>query len=156
MPAGYLPVVFTGFAARHELVMLQKELEFAASENRIRIEDLSFRDPHLRRLKQLVDKGEAEAIAWLLSQSRSGRPVFVTRDAVAARQAIAERLSCTDVLGVIVDLLHLKMLTTDEAKEMLAVWDDKAQMLCRPRDWEGFDSTVTARQQRGAPYSPRS
>ena len=107
-------------------------------------------DPLYRRLRKSVDKGEAEAIAWLV---KTREPfVFVTRDARAARAAIAEKVLCTDVLGLAVDLLALQAFTESDARIALSTWDDKSQQVCRPRDWNGFDEAVARRRALPFPF----
>jgi predicted nucleic acid-binding protein len=150
-----MPVIFTERVARYELGAIQDSLRDLHTRGLIRVERLSFKDANYKRLKQCVDTGEAEAIAWMLHSSSPTGLIFVTRDTKAALQAASEKLFCTDVFGVIVDLLQLGLISNETAKQFAVVWDNKSQQVCRPPDWEGYDPTLAKRNANPAPYSPR-
>ena len=153
-PAGYLPIVFAGHVFHNELSDLQKELALAHRSHKVFVAELKNNDPHLRRLRKAgVHKGEAASIAWLLSQPGDSRPVFVTRDANAAKTASKERVAWTDVLGAIVDMVATQVISETLAKEALSLWDDPGQEVCRPRDWRGYADTVPKRLAAGFPYA---
>lgn len=153
-PSAYLAVLFTQYVARHELNSLESELLEGVNRGVIRIEKVEFNRPEHLRLRKTpgVHKGEAEALAWLLLQVRDRRPVFVTRDAGAARAAKKERVSCTEVLGFAADLLTIKIVPEEELRVILSVWDDRSRQICRPADWQGFDVTLEKRLRSAFPY----
>ena len=90
-------------------------------------------------------KGEAEALAWLLGLPAASRPVFVTRDTGATARARAHGVATTDVFGLVCAAIEVGWMDLDHARAALAVWDDKAKQICRPREWSGFDSTRAKR-----------
>lgn len=148
--AGCVPVVLTDYIRLNELSRLSNEIEAAVSAGMVVAKSVEAADPTYRRLKKLVDKGEAEAIAWLV---KTREPlVFVTRDAGAARAAVGEKVLCTDLLGLVVDLMRLQAISEEDARTALSTWDDKSQQVCRPRDWAGFDESVMCRQGLTFPY----
>lgn len=155
LPATHMPLLFTERIAFYELSDLQDSLKQLHAQNLIRIEKVSFKDANFKRLRRIVHTGEAEAMAWMLHSSAPTGVVFVTRDTRAALQAVQEKLLCTDLFGVVIELLEIGAMTEEEARELTVVWEDKAQQLGRPPDWEGYDGTISLRRARGAPYAPK-
>lgn len=149
------PALLTEYVARHELNSIQSEVLAAAKDGKIELRYVRAADPKFRQLKQSgVHKGEAETIAWLTSLGRDERRglLYVARDQGAVDCARAHSLEVTDIFGVIVDLLALGEITDDAVAVTLSVWDDKTQQRGRPKDWDGFETTLGRRKQRGTPY----
>jgi hypothetical protein len=80
----------TEYVARHELNSIAAEIERLESQGAVEIKAIPRRDATFRGLiKQGVHKGEAEAIAWILSVRKDLRPLFVSRDERAVRTALS-------------------------------------------------------------------
>lgn len=139
-------LLFTGVVARYELKDLQAAIEALVGSELAAIYDLPAGDSQFRRLRRAgVDRGEAEAIAWLLSQQPERRPIFVTNDRAARVRAESEGIEAADLLDFMVELLDRGLLFPEEASRLLVPWDDRRQQQCRPRDWLGYARTIAAR-----------
>ena len=139
----------TEFAAKHELNSIQAEIESLDSKGAVEIKAIARRDPTFRDLiKKGVHKGEAEAIAWILSQRKALRPLFVSRDGGAIRAARTRGVAATDVLGLVVEAIDSGIISKEQARSALVIWDDRSQQICRPADYQGFDRTFARRHSR--------
>jgi predicted nucleic acid-binding protein len=142
-----LSLVVTEYAARHELNSIATEIEALEGKGAVTVKAVERRDPVFRGLiKAGVHKGEAEAMAWGLSQGKALRPLFVSRDEGAIHAARARGLPATDVMGLIVEAIVSGAMSQEQARSALVVWGDPEQELCRPRDYAGFDATLLRRQ----------
>lgn len=149
------PIVLTEYVQKHELCNYAETIDRYVRECTVVTERLSAQNHDFKRLRQQgVDKGEAEIIAWLLTLRKSDRLLLVLRDVRATAAARAEKLGCTDLLGLAIDMFKMGAITESEARTVLSVWDDKTQQLGRPRDWDEFDRTWARRQASGYPYGP--
>lgn len=99
-----------------------------------------------REFQRVVDKGEAEALAWALSHPAGERPVFCTRDEGARRFAIESGVPTTDTFGVVVLALQCGGLEVDTARALLAPWDSPSQQRGKPAAWRGFSAELAHRQ----------
>lgn len=147
------PIVLTEYIARHELNALDSEITALEHGKAIVVLGVVGNDPTYKELrKKGVDKGEAEAIAWMLSQPKTARPLFASRDTRAIRAARTRGLSATDVMGLIVEAIISNVVSTDQARLALDVWDDPGQQLCRPANYSGFDKTFDQRKNNSPDY----
>lgn len=146
------PVLLGDWVARRELIALQSFVQAHERARRIIVKSAKARDPLYKALRATVDKGEAEALCVILAMRPDERPVFVTCDRDAQKEASRRKVRCTDALGVAVDLVQLGMHTSDAAEIALAPWADPVQQLGRPRDWIDFSKTFAARTATGFPY----
>jgi predicted nucleic acid-binding protein len=151
----FRPTIVTEWIAKRELATIESELSAALAANQIEGKTLPATDPLYRELRRTVDRGEAEAIAWMANRPNARELlVFATCDRGAMAAARARRVECTDILGVVIDMLRAGALGEDEAAVALSVWDDKSQQRGRPSDWRGFSETRALRLARGFPYPP--
>lgn len=147
-------VYLTQYVAEHDLSDLQEEIAFLTGRGLLQIETLLFSDSDYRRLRDQVDKGEAEAIAWSLKRDRKDRPLFVARDTEALRCARREKVPATDLMGLLVEFVESGFLRKDEARAATEPWNDPGQQLGKPKDYRGFDVTFAKRLSRGPFYYP--
>jgi hypothetical protein len=135
-------VAFTGFIYDHEL-RRPAELELHRARGRVRVHHVFGRteaDQRRRRLlsEDRLDKGEAEAIAWLL-EARTNVMWFVTLDQRARQVARANGVFAVDVAELAAGLVVAKVLDHDIVRTHLCVWDDVRNQSGRPRKWGLFD-----------------
>jgi len=139
----------TEYVARHELNSIGVEIERLESQGAVEIKAVPRRDATFRGLiKKGVHKGEAEAIAWILSLRKDLRPLFVSRDERAIRTALSRGLGATDVMGLVVGTIEMGIVSREQARSALIIWDDRQQQLGRPSDYQDFDSTLARRRRR--------
>lgn len=151
----FRPSILTEWIAKRELISIERELSAALATGQIEGRTLPARDPTFLELKQKVDRGEAEAIAWMVGRpNRGDLLVFVTCDHGAQQAARGQRVEVTDPFGVVVDMLRAGALTEEEVEVGLSVWDDKSQQRGKPADWRGFRETLGLRVGRGFPFAP--
>jgi predicted nucleic acid-binding protein len=139
-------LVLTEYVARHELSMLAEDVARLESVGALEIKPVSSRDPDYKQLQKEVDKGEAEAMAWLLKQARDERPFFISNDKKALRTARSNRIKSGDILDMLIDLMDTNALHEDAVREILTVWEDKKQQRGRPADFTTFRSSVAQRR----------
>jgi predicted nucleic acid-binding protein len=148
-------IVLTEYVARHELNLMQREIEHLERSRAIRVERLLKGTEAAERYRAFLraptrgerpDKGEAEAIAWALGERPAARALFVTRDDGARRFAEQSDMPVTDVMGIVVEACLVGALDRSVAVRALSVWDDRTQQRCRPADYAGFDATFAARE----------
>jgi predicted nucleic acid-binding protein len=146
-----------GYAANVELNPLQREIAVLKSRGHLAVHDVVKKSPTGERMRSLirrgVDKGEAEAIAWAIETfERDERPIFVSVDFNARRNAINNQLVAVDLMGAIVEWVEDGMLDRVKAMELTVVWDDRGQEQGRPSDYVTFEHTyaqrLTVRKQR--------
>ena len=147
-------VYLTQYVAEHDLSDLQTEIAFFKSKGLLIIEKVLSSDTTYRRLRRLIDKGEAEAIAWSVKRDRSERPLFVARDKGALTCASNNKVPSTDLMGLIVELIQSELLTKKEAKEAVELWSDPGQQIGKPRDYKTFEATFAKRRSHGPYYYP--
>ncbi|MBZ0118463.1 MAG: hypothetical protein K8H88_15785 [Sandaracinaceae bacterium] len=92
-----------------------------------------------------MDKGEAEAVAWALGVDAATRPVLVTRETRAIRQALERGVRAADVFALACAAVEARWISSDQARDALTVWADQTKEICRPKDYEGFDATYAKR-----------
>jgi predicted nucleic acid-binding protein len=154
--AQHTRIVLTEYVARHELNLLQREIDRLERSCTIEIVQLVKGTEAARRYREFQratakgerppDKGEAEAVAWALEDPPETRAIFVTRDEGATRFARLKGVPVVDVMGIVVEACIVGALDRAAAAQALAVWDDHGQQLCRPADYAGFDRTFAARE----------
>ena len=154
--AQHTKIVLTEYVARHELNLLQREIDRLERSRVIEIVRLLKGTEAAKRFREFQrpatkgerppDKGEAEAIAWALDEPPATRAIFVTRDEGATRFARQMGVPVVDVMGIVVEACLVGGLDRAAAAQALSVWDDRGQQLCRPVDYEGFDQTFAARE----------
>jgi predicted nucleic acid-binding protein len=146
-----------GYAANVELNPLQKEIAGLKIRGYLAVHDVVKKSPAGERMRSLirqgVDKGEAEAIAWAIETfERDERPIFVSVDFNARRNAINNQLVAVDLMGAIVEWVEDGMLDRVKAMELTVVWGDRGQEQGRPSDYVTFEHTyakrLTVRKQR--------
>lgn len=137
-----IPIQMMEYAACHELSMLAAEINVLVASNQLTILAVIARTPAAQTWKQLkkdgVDKGEAEAIAWLLDQPVDARPIFISLDAGARKAAHDHHLRVDDVLGLGLRLAHTGVVPTETLEAKFAIWDDKKGDAGRPSNFQGF------------------
>jgi predicted nucleic acid-binding protein len=147
-------LVLTELVARKDLNPLSVEITSLEAGGKVSVKALLTSDPHFRRLrKQGVHPGEAEAIAWALSQPKAQRPVFISNDRGARRWAEQERVPTGDLLDLLIEHVDRELLSKEEMRTALAPWDDRRQQQCKPKDWSGFERTFAVRGQAGRHWS---
>lgn len=145
---GAVRLQMTEYVARRELSQLEAEVRELCEKRLLSIHALVREgdgDRAFRALRRTVDKGEAEAIAWLLGQPEDSRPVFVSCDVRAREAATARGLASEDLMGLVVRLVSDQVISREIARAKLEVWSDRRQQLGRPRDYHDFDSCFAAR-----------
>lgn len=148
-PALGVRILVTEFVARRELSQLSTEIRFLENEGVLKVMPVSARDENFRRLvKEGVDKGEAESIAFILSRPRKERPVFISCDKGARKHAAENGIECGDLLDLLIDLIDGGVLNEGDVRELLVPWDDKRQQRGRPADYSSFEVTVKQRRRR--------
>jgi predicted nucleic acid-binding protein len=151
------PLLCVGYVARHELNPIHDELERLEALGVLSVVTVLAKSPasnmrrELRRRHIGIDKGEAEAIAWLLTQERA-HP-FVSCDVRARRIAADERLRAWDVLDLVHEWIAAGVLSSEEARLRFVAWSDDRGGRWRPRDFEGVEATL--RRRYGASYLVR-
>ncbi|WP_424674320.1 hypothetical protein [Candidatus Binatus sp.] len=147
------PILLTEYIARHELNSIQTEITACENQGSVTVVGLSAANPTYKSLlKRGVHKGGAEAIAWILAQSSDLRPLFVSADRGAIRAAKNQKLSATDVMGLIVEAIAAKVLSIDQARSALDVWNDPGPGVGKPPDYEDFDETLVRRRNHPPDY----
>ncbi|MHB8380895.1 MAG: hypothetical protein ACYDC3_00940 [Candidatus Binataceae bacterium] len=142
----------TEFVAWHDLVDLQREIIAMEAAGLLEIKTLASTDRTYKKLRQQIDKGEAEAIAWSLTQNEP--PLFVARDFKALACAIENGIPATDLMGLFVEMVESGTITKDEAKRAADPWNDPVQQLGKPKNYKGFDATFARCGLRGPYYYP--
>lgn len=142
-------LLVSGYVARTELSSVATQVSAMEASGCLEVQDVLVRTPAASRWKDFrrkgIHKGEAEAIAFALDADRHTRPVFISADN-RAREAAAEcRVPATDVMGFVVIAVGRGWLSRSDAENALSIWDDPAQEICRPRDYESFDRTFQRR-----------
>ena len=132
------------FAARHELSDIQAEVERWEARGELEVVALSARDKTLRQLKQVVDKGEAEALAWMTAHGEDG-DLFISNDKLARQTAYKHGLAAGDAFELLVRMVVSGVLSRAALREATAVWEDPRRSFCRPADYDGFDGTYDRR-----------
>lgn len=97
-------------------------------------------------VREGVDKGEAESIAWALDYPKSSRPVLVTQDGGARKEAKRNKVPVIDIMDFVIELVDIDAVDLSVAREALSIWEDKSQQRCRPRDFTTFDKTYARRR----------
>jgi hypothetical protein len=143
------PALMTEWIARYELASLtdlRRELE---AEGFLRVESIERRTEADRRYRGLrnerLDKGEAEAIAWVLGLPPGERPIFVSHDRAALMGGRRHGIVCGDVMDLVVEAVESAVLLREDARAALSVWEDPQQRFFRPRDFTTFDETYARR-----------
>lgn len=147
--APHTRITLTGYIAKHELNLLQREVDRLSRTGMVHLQDVIRGTEAFRRYREFqraCDKGEAEAIAFALDEPRPTRALFITRDDGARRFAEQKSVPVTDVMGLVVEACLVGGLDRSVAAQALSVWDDRGQQLCRPADYDGFDKTFSARE----------
>jgi predicted nucleic acid-binding protein len=145
------PLIMTEYIARKELSSVATLVQSMVDSGCLKIVLVSAsKHTETGRLwKELrterIDKGESEALAWVLPMKAATRPVFVSREVAARRVAKERHVPSTDVFGFVVALVEAGWLTRPEAETALQIWDDKRQELCKPSDWLSFDVNYAKR-----------
>ena len=97
-------------------------------------------------IRQGVDKGEAEAIAWAVETfERDERPIFVSVDSNARRNATHNQLVAIDLMGALVEWIEEGLIDRARAVELTAIWDDRGKECGRPSDYDTFERTYARR-----------
>lgn len=144
------PLLMLGYPANFELNPLQREIAALKASGKLVVHDVIKKSPAGELMKQLirrgVDKGEAEAIAWIVeSCERHERPIFVSVDVNARKHAIAHQIVAVDLMGAIVEWVEDGLLDRARAVELTVAWDDRVQVQGRPSDYETFEHTYAHR-----------
>lgn len=138
----------TEFIARHELSTIRELLTSLERSGQLEVHPVAVRTPaweRFRALKQTMDKGEAEAIAWLLEQPREERLHFVSLDRAARDGAKAHRVVAIDLFEWMLDMVDDGAMPRTEAELLLVGWLDPEKQFGRPRDYIGFLETARKR-----------
>ena len=146
------PIYLTEWVAKHELMDLQSEIVNFLDAGLLEVKTLASTNPVYRKLRQQIDRGEAEIIAWSLTQNE--KPLFVSRDSKALACAIKNGIPATDLMGLFVEMVESGMIAKEDAKRAADPWDDPVQQLGKPKNYKGFDVTFAKRRSRGPYYYP--
>jgi predicted nucleic acid-binding protein len=153
---GRLSLHLTEHIARKELNMLAREVEALEKNGTVRVEPVPIRSEAGRLARTLKNSpreglhvGEAEAIAWAVGVPAASRPLFVSNDRRAREGALRPSVPAGDRMDLIGELIDAGLLHEKDAAEKVAVWSDKGQDLCRPRDFTTFAALLERRRQRG-------
>lgn len=144
------PLLMVGYPAYVELNPLQREIAALKVSGKLVVHDVIKKSPAGERMKKLirqgVDKGEAEGIAWAVETfERDERPIFVSVDVRARKHAMGNQIVAVDMMGAIVEWVEDGLLDRAKAKALTVVWDDRAQECGRPSDYVTFDHTYAQR-----------
>lgn len=143
------PLLCVGYVARHELNPISSEIERLEKLGVMRVVDVLARSPASDERRALlrrhpgIDKGEAEAIAWLLTAAPD--LPFVSCDREARHIASHERLLAWDALDLVHEWIAGGVLPLETARTRLAAWSDNPGARWRPRDFEGVEPTLRRR-----------
>jgi predicted nucleic acid-binding protein len=143
--------VMTEYVALRELCSIGPEIERLKKTGRLSVEKVAIRgNPAADAFKQMRragnDPGEAEAIAWAIFQPSSRHLLFISNDAEARATAKQKGVSAGDVMDLVVEALDAGEMSLAAAKSCTAIWDDKHQSQCRPRDFTTFDELLARRR----------
>lgn len=137
-------VVITEYVALHELSTLSADIDELKACGALRIEQVLRRQEHFRRLIQSgADKGEAEAVAWAITQNPG--PVFISIDRAARRLARENKVRSGDIMDLLVDMIDLGIVAMNDVRERMYPWNDRRQQMGRPVDFTTFDDTFQRR-----------
>jgi len=144
--AAKVPLVMTGYVARHELASLQASIQEMERRSSLKVEDVRAKTPEFIRYRQFLregaHKGEAESVAWAVEKTtRDTRPVFVSLDGGARKLAASNGMVSLDVFDLMVLAVREGLCTAEEVRTRLAAWDDDPHGFCRPPDFTSFDET---------------
>ncbi len=146
------PLGMTQYVARHELSTLAFEIGALEQSGILKVHPVLARSEQGQNWKRLlregVDKGEAESIAWAMGQDRSGRPLFVSVEPRARQAAEREGVPNGDLMDLVVDLVERGIVDRESARGATGIWEDRRQQLGRPRDFTTFDETYERRRAR--------
>lgn len=148
-PRSTQPLLCVGYVARHELNPISSEIERLERTGVLKVVDVLARSPASEERRALlrrhpgIDKGEAEAIAWL--RATSSELPFVSCDREARRIASDERLIAWDALDLVHEWIAGGVLPLETARTRLAAWSDNPGAPWRPRDFEGVEPTLRRR-----------
>lgn len=147
------PLLCMGCVARRELNPIQDEVKRLEALGVLKVSEVLARSPTSVQLRQLrerhrgIDKGEAEAIAWLVTTGL--RLPFVSCDVRAREIARAERITAWDVLDLVHEWIAASVLSLDAASDRLVDWSDDRGARWRPRDFVGVEATLRQRYGQG-------
>ena len=143
--------VMTGRIARNELNAVQREVTKLEQSGRLVVETILARSEESKRAKTLtrqgVDRGEAEAIAWIISQADPSGFAFVSCDNKARMTAGAEGVAAWDVLDLTGHWHRVGLVGLEQIDEMFREWQDNPKSAWRPADFK--DSAVQTLATRG-------
>lgn len=142
--------LMTERVAHWELSSIRSEIDEFKATGRLSIKSVPARgspasQKYWRFVKDGYDKGEAEAVAWASELPVSDRPLFISNDVRARELARRNRVPVGDVMDLTVAAIQSGALAKERATEILEVWQDKRQSLCRPVDYTTFEETFTTR-----------
>ncbi|MEO5332299.1 MAG: hypothetical protein H7839_09775 [Magnetococcus sp. YQC-5] len=144
-----ISISMTSFAARNELSDISSEIDNLVRSNCLAIKSVRVRTVEHQKYNALirngVHKGEAEAIAWIVSQPKGQRPAFVSNDRGARNAALQQHLEAGDVMDLLVCLVRLGSLTQQETEKLTTQWSEHVNAFCRPTDYKDFYTTFQAR-----------
>lgn len=142
-------LVLTGYIARHELSPLFDEIKEYESSEKLSIHDLERRGEANELFKSVrkdgIDKGESEAIAWLLLQDPGTRPIFISCDNKAVAVAKKRRLVAGDLLDLALVMIRAGLAPRDDVAAALVPWEEAGFGLGKPRDFESLAIAMKAR-----------
>ena len=143
--------VMTGLVARKELRTILAEVAAFESSKRLRVEQIPSRgtpaaDAFKDLCRQGYHQGEAEAVAWAMQLERGQRPLFISNDREARGLAKAKKIPVGDVMDLIIEAIDGNLLTVEQATAITAVWSDKRQGQCKPRDFTTFAEVLKNRR----------
>lgn len=148
------PLLCVAGVARRELNPIQRDILRLETAGVLKVVEVLARSPasqQLRRLREKhrgIDRGEAEAIAWLLAANRV--IPFVSCDRRARGIANEEGLPAWDILDLVHEWKVAGVLSLGTACHKLAAWSDDRSAPWRPRDFQGVEGTL--RQRYGPKY----
>ena len=150
-PVDQTPFFVTEYVGRHELHDVESDVKALEAEHRLQIMPVSRRktDPEGARFRAYredkLDKGEAESLAWVMGLADS-KPLFISNDRPAREGFERHGAPVGDVMDLVVEAIASGAIERDAAREKIAsAWDERPNHLCRPRDYEDFDSTFARR-----------
>lgn len=151
------PLRCVGYVARHELNPIQDYIARLQATGVLGVLEIPARSAASEQWRQLrrkypgIDKGEAEAIAWLLTAE--AKLPFVSCDIRARHIANQERLRAWDPLDLVHEWIASGVLSLAAACAKLVAWSDDRGARWRPRDYQGVEATL--RQRYGGGYLTR-
>jgi predicted nucleic acid-binding protein len=145
-------VVLLGYVANNELHDVTDLVRALEDTGALSIERVLARSPESRAVRHLrqrhrIHKGEAEAIAWLISRPEERIP-FVSCDGGARRAAVKEKLQAWTVVDLACCWVELGLASSELCDNAFQAWVDDPHAPWRTPGFTTFAAELSKRRPR--------